>query len=280
MSIYTNTPGAQGILPDEYGALVEKPVKELSLAVKLGTVVNTESTIYRIPILADDVTVGAVAEGAEITPSDVKFDEQKVRPAKFAGLTVISREMAEDSSPSAGEQVGRSIARQIANSVDRAFLNALTDPNPAGLGSLKGISKVNAPVVYANLDPFEEAISVSEAAGGNITAWVMTASTALDIAKLKDQSNSNRSLLNTDMTMEGRRSILGRPVFVSPFVQPDTVYGVSQADLLTIVRTDTRLDVDKSVFFTSDRVAVKGTMRVAFGFPVEAAHVRIQNAAQ
>ncbi|MYU56871.1 phage major capsid protein [Streptomyces sp. SID7805] len=280
MSIYTNTPGTQGILPDEYGALVEKPVKELSLAMKLGTVVNTASSVYRIPILAGDVTVGAVAEGAEITPSDVKFDENKIKPSKFAGLTVISREMAEDSSPSAGEQVGRSIARQISNSVDNAFLNALTDPNPAGLGSLKGISKVDAPVVYANLDPFEEAVSISEAAGGNITAWVMTAATALDIAKLKDQANSNRSLLNTDMTMAGRRQVLGRPVYVTPFVQPDIVYGVSRDDLLTIVRSGTRLDVDKSVYFTSDRVAVKGTMRVGFGFPIEAAHVRIQNAAK
>ncbi|AXG80452.1 phage major capsid protein [Streptomyces paludis] len=280
MSINTYTPGVQGILPDEYGALVEKPVKELSLAMKLGTVINTSSNVYRIPMLVDDVTVGAVAEGAEITPSDAKFDENQVKPAKFAGLTIISREMAEDSSPSAGEQVGRSIARQISKSVDNALLNALSDPNPAGLGSLKGISKVAAPVVYANLDPFEEAISLSESAGGNITAWVMSATTALEIAKLKDETNSNRSLLNTDMTMEGRRQILGRPVYVSPFAQPDIVYGISREEILTIVRTDTRLDVDKSVFFTSDRVAVKGTMRVAFGFPVEGAHVRIQNASE
>lgn len=280
MSLYTNTPGAQGILPAEYGALVEKPVKELSLAMRLGTVVNTSSGSYHIPTLSEDVTVGAVAEGEEIVPSDVKFEEEEIKPAKFAGLSVISREMARDSSPSAGEQVGRSIARQISNSVDKALLNALTAPNPAGLGALKGISKVNAPLVYANLDPFEEAVSLSEAAGGNITAWVMAAATALEIAQLKDEANSNRSLLNTDMTMEGRRQILGRPVYVSPYAQPDIVYGISRADLLTIVREGTELDVDKSVFFTSDRVAVKGTMRVAFGFPVEAAHVRIQNAAQ
>ncbi|MGW8848241.1 phage major capsid protein [Streptomyces xiamenensis] len=279
MSIYTNTPGVQGILPPEFGALVEKPVMELSLAMRLGTVVTTSSNSYRIPILVDDVTVGAVAEGAEITPSDAEFDENEVKPAKFAGLTIISREMAEDSSPSAGEQVGRSIARQISKSVDNALLNTLAAPNPAGLDSLQDISMVEAPTVYENLDPFEEAVSLSESAGGNITAWVMSAATALEIAKLKDQTNSNRSLLNSDLTMEGRRQILGRPVFVSPFAQPDIVYGISRSEMLTIVRNDTRLDVDKSVFFTSDRVAVKGTMRVAFAFPVEGAHVRIQNAA-
>ncbi|WP_372411081.1 phage major capsid protein [Streptomyces luteireticuli] len=280
MSIYTNTTGAQSILPDEYGALVEKPVKELSLAMQVGTVVHTGSTRYRVPLLASDVTVGAVAEGAEITPSDVKFDEIVVTPAKFAGLTIISREMAEDSSPSAGEQVGRSIARQIANSVDNALLNALAAPNPSGLASLAGISKVTAPVAYKDLDPLEEALSLSEAAGGNITAWVTDAATALELAKLKDQANSNRSLLNSDMTADGRRQILGRPVFVSPYAPADVVYGISRDDMLTIVRDGTRLDVDKSVHFTSDRVAVRGTMRIGFAFPVEAAHVRIQNAAK
>ncbi|MFI1201460.1 phage major capsid protein [Streptomyces sp. NPDC020883] len=280
MSIYTNTPGTQGILPDEYGALVEKPVQELSLAMQVGTIVQTGSTRYRVPLLASDVTVGAVEEGAEITPSDVKFDEIVVTPAKFAGLTVISREMAEDSSPSAGDQVGRSIARQIANSVDNALLNKLTAPNPSGLAALDGVSKVPAPVTYTNLDPLEEALSLSEAAGGNITAWVMSAATALELAKLKDQANSNRGLLNSDMTAVGRRQILGRPVFVSPYAPADVVYGISRADMLTVVREGTRLDVDKSVYFTSDRVAVKGTMRVGFAFPVAGAHVMIQNAAK
>lgn len=280
MSIYTNTPGVQGILPDEYGELVEKPVRELSLAMQIGTIVETGSTHYRVPLLTSDVTVGAVAEGAEITPSDVKFDQIVVTPAKFAGLTVISREMAEDSSPSAGDQIGRSIARQISNSVDNALLNVLTAPNPSGLASLAGISKVAAPVTYKDLDPLEEALSLSEAAGGNISAWVMDAATALEIAKLKDQANSNRGLLNSDMTAEGRRQILGRPVFVSPYAPADVVYGISRGELLTIVRDGTKLDVDKSVYFTSDRVAVKGTMRIGFAFPIEGAHVRIQNAAK
>ena len=34
-----------------------------------------------------------------------------------------------------------------------------------------------------------------------------------------------------------------------------------------MIRAGTRIEVDRSVFFTSDRVAVKATMRVGFGFP-------------
>ncbi|MEW1661004.1 phage major capsid protein [Streptomyces sp. NPDC093707] len=108
----------------------------------------------------------------------------------------------------------------------------------------------------------------------------MSAATALELAKLKDQANSNRGLLNSDMTAVGRRQILGRPVFVSPYAPADVVYGISRADILTVVREGTRLDVDKSVYFTSDRVAVKGTMRVGFAFPVAGAHVMVQNPAK
>ncbi|MFK0200902.1 phage major capsid protein [Streptomyces lavendulae] len=279
MSMLTSSSGASAVLPVEYGEIVTKPVEALSVAYLTGTKVLTNSNSYEIPILASDVTAGAISEGAEITPSDAAFNPLRVVPAKFGGLTIISRELADDSNPSAADQVGRSIARQIANSVDNSLFNALSAPNPAGFASLSGISTVSAPVTYVNLDPFEEAVSKSEAAGGRITHWVTGAATALEIAKLKDASGSNRGLLNPDLAVEGRRTILGRPVVVSPYVPADVVYGISKDDFLVVTREDTRLDVDHSAYFSSDRVGVRGTMRVAFAMPVPAAHVRITNAA-
>ncbi|MBT2440323.1 phage major capsid protein [Streptomyces sp. ISL-36] len=279
MSMFTTASGTSAVLPPEYGELVTKPVEALSVAYLTGTKVITGANKYIVPILTSDVTVGAVAEGAEITPSDADFDELEIVPAKFAGLTIVSRELADDSSPSAADQVGRSIARQIANAVDNALFNSLGGVNPDGLADLTGISTVSAPVTYANLDPFEEAVSKSEAAGGRITHWVTGAATALEIAKLKDASGSNRGLLNPDLSLEGRRTILGRPVVISPYVPADVVYGVSKDDLLVVTREGTRLDVDHSAYFSSDRVGVRGTMRVGFAMPVAAAHVRITNAA-
>ncbi|WP_405840292.1 phage major capsid protein [Streptomyces platensis] len=270
---------AGSVLPPEYGEIVTKPVEALSVAYLTGTKVTTGANSYHIPILASDVTVGAVAEGAEITPSDAAFAELVVIPAKFAGLTIVSRELADDSNPSAADQIGKSIARQIANSVDNALFNTLASPNPAGFASLTGISTVSAPTAYTDLDPFEEAVSLSEAAGGRISAWVTGAATALEIAKLKDATGSNKGLLNPDLTAEGRRTILGRPVVISPYVPADVVYGISKDDFLVVTREDTRLDVDKSAYFSSDRIGVRGTMRVGFAMPVAAAHVRITNAA-
>ncbi|MFI0905326.1 phage major capsid protein [Streptomyces sioyaensis] len=279
MTMLTSAAGTSAVLPPEYGELVTKPVEALSVAYLTGTKVTTGANSYHIPILSSDVAVGAVVEGAEITPSDAAFNELVVTPAKFAGLTIVSRELADDSNPSAADQIGRSIARQIANSVDNALFNALAAPNPAGFASLTGISTVSAPTAYTDLDPFEEAVSLSEAAGGRVTAWVTGAATALEIAQLKDATGSNKGLLNPDLTAEGRRTILGRPVIISPYVPADVVYGISKDDFLVVTREDARIDVDRSAYFSSDRIGVRGTMRVGFAMPVAAAHVRITNAA-
>jgi hypothetical protein len=42
-----------------------------------------------------------------------------------------------------------------------------------------------------------------------------------------------------------------------------------------VVRQDAQVESDRSVFFTSDRVAVRATLRVGFGFPSPAAIVKI-----
>ncbi len=52
------------------------------------------------------------------------------------------------------------------------------------------------------------------------------------------------------------------------------------ADLaVLVVREDAYAVADASPFFTSDRTAVRATMRLGFGFPHESAVVRIRRAA-
>src|SRR5699024_5355116 len=88
-------------LPDTVGSLVVRPVMEAAVASRVGTVVTIASHDYRVPLVTGDPSAAWTAEAAEITPSDATFDELVVTPSKLAGLTVISRELAEDSSPSA-----------------------------------------------------------------------------------------------------------------------------------------------------------------------------------
>ena len=119
---------------------------------------------------------------------------------------------------------------------------------------------------YANLDFAAEAISKAETVGARITAFVAAPATALALAKIRTASGSNEPVLGKDATSATGRQILGVPLLVSPFVAANTLWAIDGSRVWLVVREDATVEVDRSVYFTSDRVAVKAVMRAAFGF--------------
>ncbi len=266
MPVYTTTNNVNALLPDEYGPLVVQPALDASVFAKVATTVTTGSTEYRIPIVSADPTAAWVAEGAEITPSDPTLQELTVTPAKVAGLTIISRELADDSDPAAAQVVGDGLARDIARRIDQAVFAGLASPAPAGLSTLSGVQVYVAAGAFANLDFAAEAISKAETVGAMVTAFVAAPATALALAKVKQSTGSNQPVLGMDATSATSRQILGVPLYVSPYVAANTLWAVDASRLWLVVRDDATVEADRSVFFTSDRVAVKATMRAGFGF--------------
>jgi hypothetical protein len=61
--------------------------------------------------------------------------------------------------------------------------------------------------------------------------------------------------------------ILGMLLLVSQYVAANTLWAVDGSRVWLVVRDDVTVEVDRSVFVTSDRVAVRATMRSAFGSP-------------
>jgi HK97 family phage major capsid protein len=53
---------------------------------------------------------------------------------------------------------------------------------------------------------------------------------------------------------------------VSQYVAANTLWALDMSRVWLVVREDATVEADRSVFFTSDRVAVKATMRAGFGF--------------
>lgn len=269
------TDANRAFLPHEVGTLIVQPVQAESLAYQTTTVVETSGEQFRIPIVAHDPTAAWTAEGAEISTSDAELDEEVVTPAKVAGLTIITRELAEDSSPAAAEVVGQGLARDIAKRIDQAFYGDLAAPAPPGLGGLTGVQTVDAGSAWANVDPFAEAISLAEQEGATLTAFAANPADALTLATLKEATGSNKPLLSPDPTMPTRRMVQGVPLYVSPAVSTGTVWGYDRAFVVTVQREGATLAVDSSAYFTSDRVAVRATMRVAFGFPHPASIIKV-----
>lgn len=271
----TTSTGSSILRPEEVAELLIRPMVAMSVAAEISTVVPTSSTSYRIPYVATDPVAAWVAEGDEITPSDADLDEVNVVPTKVAGLSVISRELADDSSPEAAQVVGQGLSRDIARRVDQAYLGALAAPAPSGLGALVGFTPIAAPAAWADADPFTEAQFAAEDEFATITSWVAHRDDAEALANLKEATDSTRPLLQPDVTRPGRRVIGGVPLYTSPYATPGVVWGIPEDRVHVVIRDDATIESDRSVFFTSDRVAVKGTMRVGFGFAHPAALVKI-----
>ncbi|WP_330359216.1 phage major capsid protein [Mycobacteroides abscessus] len=272
----TSTNGA--LLPNEIGSLIVQPVRQMSVALSVATIVTTSAHEHRVPIVKGDAGAAWVAEGAEITASDADFDEIVVQPQKVAGLSIISRELAEDSSPSAQAAVGEGLAQSIANKVDAAFFGDTVANGPSGLLSVAGVQTVDTGGTIANTDPFAEALSLAETAGAVVTSFVAHPSTILQLSKVKKQTGSNEPLLGYDASQPTQRQVLGVPLIPSPAVAVGDVWAIPAAKVVIVLRDDVRLEVDRSRYFESDRIGVKATMRVGVAFPHPAAIVRLFDA--
>ncbi len=273
----TTTNFAPLLTPEQVGDLVIRPLISESIAGQVLTAVSTGSHVHRIPIVTADPSASWTAEGQEIDVSDGTVTELEVEPKKLAGLTVISSELAADSNPAAADVIGAGIVRDLSRKVDQALFTATTVNGPGGLPGVVGISTVEVEDEYENVDPFSDAIYTAAGHNGTVTAWVTHPDTAKLLAKVKESASSNRPLLGADPTQPGRRQILGIPLLTSPYVEDTNgeVWGISSTHGYLVIREGAEVEADRSVFFSSDRVAIRAKLRVGFGFPAPAAMVRI-----
>lgn len=280
--------GNTSFLASEAGDLIVQPVATESVALQVADVVPVPGAVhdYRVPVVAADPTAAWIAEGAEIGTSEAALGEATSGFYKLGGLTIVTRELANDSSPAAAELVGKGLARDIARKLDAAFFGSrVIDPGPpvvvnehqpAGLEDLAGVGTVTAGTAWTTTDPFIEATYKAEAVGATLRAFVANPADALLMAKLKAATGSNLPLLGADPSQPTRRVIAGVPLITSPSVTAGTAWAVPTGRIVVAIREDVNVEVDRSVYFTSDRVAIKATMRVAVLFPHAAAVQKIK----
>ena len=141
-----------------------------------------------------------------------------------------------------------------------------------GIGLARDIARKVGAGAFADLDACAEAISLAETVGATETSFVTSPATALALAKVKTGTGSNAPLLGQDATSATSRQILGVPLYVSAAVAANTLWALDRTGVWLVLRDDTTVEADRSIYFTSDRVAAKATMRIGFG-PVHPAAV-------
>lgn len=275
MSTTTST-AANAWTPEIIDELLVQPLQTESVAARIGLFRSGLSgDRMRFPIVSADPSAAWVDEGEEIPVSEAQLDEVEAPFRKVAGLSIISRELAEDSSPAAADEIGRGLVRDIARKVDLAMFTDAGAKAPAGLAALTGYTQVESPETLTSLDPFIAARFRAANVGAELAAYVLSPADAEELALLKESSASAKRLLTEAAGQPGTMAIDGIPVVTSPALTNGISWAIPRNSVRVGVRQDAKVDVDHSAFFTSDRVAIRGTMRVAIGFGHPAAVVQI-----
>lgn len=263
--------GAPILAPPTIQALIVEPLIRAAIATQVSTVIQTGSNSTRFPIVVTDPAAAWTAEGQEINVSDADVDELVVVPKKLAALTIASNELVADSDPSAVELLGQGIVRDMQVRLDSAYFGNVVSNGPSGIQSVTGVQTVAAGTSITNLDPFAEAISKAENVGASDLTFVAAPDTLLTLSKIKSGTGFNTPLLGVDATSPTKRSILGVQLTWSPAVGAADIWAVPRSKAFVVIRTGTTLVTDSSAYFSSDRTAIRCTMRVGFAWPHAAA---------
>jgi HK97 family phage major capsid protein len=262
--------------PDEFGEIYYRPLRGASVALQVTRNVQTGASTYRVPVVTAFPTAEWTAEGAVITATDPTVTEVSCTPPKLAGLTVVSREMLDDSGGDAASVITNGLINDLARKIDEAFFGApVSALAPNGLRDLTTEQVVNVTGDFANLDAFAEALSKAETVGAQVNSFVAAPATVLALQQLKESTGSNRPLLGADVSSPTGRSILGVPVYSSPHVEADVVWAIPAPAAVSVLRTPAELSVSDDAYFSSYSVGVRVVQRAGFVFPHEAAIVKI-----
>lgn len=260
--------------PEQVGQLVVQPLSQASVALAVSNVVTITGQSLRIPVLSGDSQASWTAEGGEINVTDPTLTEINLTPKKLAALTVLSNELAADSSPAALGVVGESIVRDLQRKIDAAYFGDTVANGPDGLLSTTP-STVGAGADWSDFDWAEEAKSNAEQRNSVVGAFVCSPATAVNLMTLKrfDTAGSNVPILQpvADPNGEVRRVVAGVPLLTSPAIDDHLVWAIPVARSVVALRSDVEVIADTSAYFSSDRTAVRATLRLDFGFPDELA---------
>jgi HK97 family phage major capsid protein len=215
----------QALGVDVYGRIVMHMVETSSLMRAGATVLTTETgEDLVVPRSTGFVTSAITAEGAQITESDPALSTVTLKAFKYANYFEVSTELANDSPTNLLDFLARQAALSLglgANGYGDDLINGAgtTEPRgllldaatgvtgPTGTGTTQGTVNMGTDALWNLIGSVAEPYAESDSA-----AFIMRNASNVTIRKLRDTSGQPVNGL-TD-----RRSILGYPVYVDPFM--------------------------------------------------------------
>ena len=177
--------------------------------------------------------------------------------ASIKVITRLSNELMRQSVVALDSALRDRLVRDVAGKIDAALIAGDGDDTPTGfdtpLGLLGYADVQEMPGIGApSIDDLQDAVGLALAAHVETSRlrWFMTSGTFVFLRKLKD--NTNRYLIEPDVTQEGAFRMLGHSVVLTNRIPDDPDSSIVLADMSTVA---VARDLAPSVTILSERYA-------------------------
>lgn len=245
------TSGNTTLIQSQVASLLVQPLEQASTFLAAGPVVLDSSSPLRVPRIANGVTAGFVAEGAQISDGDVAFDEVTLLPSTLKGLKVLvklSNELIRTSVVGLDAVLRQRLVTDVANALDAALWDGTGTTN-----TVKGILRQTG-IVTGTLDlaaPDSLIDGLATAQGNHVTPthWVMTSASFAALRKLKVGAGDARYLFDPATIQNGTElRLLGLPVILTDFIpNTGTAPGKARVALVDFSKVVVARDVNAEV---------------------------------
>ena len=207
------------IVPDEFMKVLVQSLREANIVRSHANVVNTSGGSSKIPVVANKGTASWIDEEGVIPESDDVFGQQTIDAHKVGTIIKVSEELLNDSAFDLESYFATEFARRVGDKEEEAFINGNGEKKPLGILANKGGAEIGVTAASGTAITADEVINLFysvKAPYRKNAIWVFNDSTMAAIRKLK--GNDGQFLWQKALHEGDHETLLGRPVFTSPFM--------------------------------------------------------------
>lgn len=239
------------LIQSQVANLLVQPLEQASTFLAAGPVVLDSSSPVRVPRIANGVTAGFVAEGAQISDGDVAFDEVTLLPSTLKGLKVLvklSNELIRTSVVGLEAVLQTRLVTDVANALDSALWDGTGTSNTVK-GILRQTGIATGTLDLTDPDSLIDGMATAQANKVSPTHWVMTAASFAAVRKIKVGTDDARYVMDPNTIQNGTAfRLLGLPVIITDNIaNTGTAPGKARAALVDMSKVVVARDVDAEV---------------------------------
>ena len=256
------------LVPDEFMTELIEALNEQNIFRQICRVVSTSREKLKVPVATAAGVANWVEENAQIPESDSAFGQVILNAYKLGTMMRASTELIEDAAFNIQSYIAMEFARRIGTKEEEAFALGDGVGKPTGIFATTGGAGVGATASSATNITFDEVIDLFYSLKPpyrSKAGFVTNDSTLKGLRKLK--SADGQYLWQPSVKDKTPDTILGRPVYTSPFV-PQIAAGASVIAFGDFSyywiadRRDTRFKVLNEKYAENDQIGFFATERV------------------